>query len=72
MDWYVARTIWISVVAVCAMITISIIAAATTSGPMATRIACFPYVHTCTTTPKGYGYNEGNVTCRCEALPEDR
>ncbi len=42
--------------------------AAMTNGPMAALIACFPYVQTCTTSQSSY--SQGNVTCRCEAVPK--
>lgn len=62
---------WVSIT-ICSMVAVICCAAAVTTGPVAARVACFPYVYTCTTVAETSYYNKGNTTCRCEALPEDR
>ena len=57
-----------SVIALCSMIAVITCAAAFTNGPVAARVACFPYSYSCT-IDRNPLYNTGNETCRCEKLP---
>lgn len=68
MDAYSKQVLRWAIVALATTIIVLGFLAALTNGQMAARVSCFPHYPSCTTGHNSW--DQKNVTCRCEKLPE--